>query len=85
MPQMSKCPTFSACDYTGRAAVIGAFQTVNLSSRDTNIPTPSDSPIANIYYYWSLQVRMSGSVVQSRNQKGVGVVHLRTQKHVFRR
>ncbi|KAG2448500.1 hypothetical protein HYH02_006391 [Chlamydomonas schloesseri] len=54
-PQMSKCPTSSACDYTGRAAAIGAFQTVNLSSRDTNTPTPSDSPIANISYYWSLQ------------------------------
>ncbi|KAG2444938.1 hypothetical protein HXX76_001674 [Chlamydomonas incerta] len=54
-PQMTKCPTSSACDYTGRAAAIGAFQTANLSARDANLPTPADSAIANISYYWSLQ------------------------------
>ncbi|PNW88696.1 hypothetical protein CHLRE_01g040650v5 [Chlamydomonas reinhardtii] len=53
--QMSKCPTFSACDYTDRASAIGALHTTQLSVRDANLPMTSDSAIANVSYYWSLQ------------------------------
>eukprot|EP00198_Chlamydomonas_reinhardtii_P000814 XP_001690149.1 predicted protein [Chlamydomonas reinhardtii] len=45
--QMSKCPTFSACDYTDRASAIGALHTTQLSVRDANLPMTSDSAIAN--------------------------------------